>query len=58
MSDDATRPGSVEPNSSRAPGAQCSQNHTLPAPQIITDGSAPLVFDPTLKYSTEQVVLF
>ena len=27
-------------------------------PQIITDGSAPSVFDPTLEYSTEHVVLF
>ena len=31
---------------------------SLPAPQILTDGSAPSVFDPKLEYSTEQVVLF
>ena len=46
------------PDSSRAPGAQCYQISTLPAPKIITDGPAPSVFDPTLEYSTEQVVLF
>ena len=38
--------------------AQGSQNGALPAPQTIIDGSAPSVFDPTLEYSTEQVVLF
>ena len=27
-------------------------------PQIITDGSAPSIFDPNLEYSTEQVLLF
>ena len=53
-----TRPGSEGPDSSRAPEAQCSPSTTLPAPKIITDGSAPSVFDPTLEYSTEQVVLF
>ena len=58
MSDGATKPGPVGPDSSRAPGAQCSQNITLPAAQIITDGAAPSVFDPTLEYSTEQVVPF
>ena len=58
MSDGVTMPGSVGPDSSRAPGAQCSRNSALPAPRIITDGSAPSVFDPTLEYSTEQVVLF
>ena len=46
------------PDLSRAPGAQCSQNSTLPVPQVITDGSAPLVFDLIPEYSTEQVVLF
>ena len=30
----------------------------LPAPQILTDGSALSVFDTTLEYSTEQVVPF
>ena len=39
ISDGAARPGSVGPQSSRAPGAQCSQNSTLPAPQMITDDS-------------------
>ena len=58
VSDGATRPGSVGPDSSRAPGAQCSQNSTLPAPQILTDGLAPSAFDPQLEYITEQVVLF
>ena len=38
--------------------AQCSQNSTPPAPQIVTEGSAPSIFDPTLKHSTEQVVMF
>ena len=46
------------PDSSRAPGAQRSRSSTLAAPQILTDGSAPSVFDPKLEYSTEQVVLF
>ena len=32
--------------------------NTLPAPRTITDGSASLVFDPTLEYSTGQGVLF
>ena len=45
-------------DSSRAPGAQRSRSSTLPAPQILTDGSAASVFDPKLEYSTEQVVLF
>ena len=58
VSDGDTRPGSVRPDSSRAPGAQRSRSRTLPAPQMLTDGSAPSVFDPKLEYSTEQVVLF
>ena len=58
MSDGATRPGPVEQDSSRAPGAQRSQNSTLPAPQIITDGSAPSIFDRIFESSKEQVVLF
>ena len=57
MSDGPTRPGSVGPDSSRAPGVQLTQSSTLPAPQILTDASAPSVFDPKLEYSTEQVVL-
>ena len=58
MIDGATRPGSVEPDPSCGPGAQWSRSSTLPAPQILTDGSAPSVFYPKLEYSTEQVVLF
>ena len=58
MNDGATRPGSVGPDSSRGSGTQRSRNSLLPAPQIITDGSAPSIFDPTLEYTTEQVVLF
>ena len=46
MSDGDTGPGSVGPDSSRTPGAQRSRSSTLPAPQILTDGSAPSVFDP------------
>ena len=46
MSDGPTRPGSVGPDSCRAPRAQRSRSSTLPAPQILTDGSAPSVFDP------------
>ena len=56
-SDDATRPGPVGPDPSRASGVKCSQNSTA-GPQLITDCSGPSVFDPTLGYSTEQVVLF
>ena len=58
MSDGATRPRFVGPDLSRAPEAQCSQSSTLPALQIITDGSAPPIFDSKLEYSTEQLVLF
>ena len=43
VSDGDTRPGSVGSDSSRAPGAQRSRSSTLPAPQILTDGSAPSV---------------
>ena len=45
------------PESFCAPGAQRSRSSTFPVP-ILTDGSAPSVFDPKLEYSTEQVVLF
>ena len=58
MSDGATRPGSVGPDSTCAPGAQRSQSGTLPAPKLITNGSAPSVFDLTLENLTEQVVVF
>ena len=44
MNNGVTRPGPVEPGSSRAPEPQCFQNSTLQAPQTITDGSAPSVF--------------
>ena len=58
VSDGANRVGFVGPDSFRKPGPQCSQSRTLPAPQIITNGSAPSVFDPSLEYSMEQMVLF
>ena len=60
-SDGVTEPVYVGSDSSRAPGAQCSQRSTLPPPHTATaatDGSAPSAFDPTLEYSTEQAVLF
>ena len=57
-SDGDTRPESVGPDLSRAPGAQRSRRSTLPAAPILTDGSAPSVFDPKLDYSTEQMLLF
>ena len=50
MSDGDTSSGSVGPDSSRATGAQHSWTSTLAAPQTLTDGSAPSVFDPKLKY--------
>ena len=46
------------PDSSRSPGAQRLGVVCCRAPEIPTDGSAPLVVDPELEYSTEQVVLF
>ena len=58
MRDGATTPAPMGPDSSRAPGTQCSQNSRLPPLQVITDCSAPSVFDFTLEYSKEQVVLF
>ena len=51
----------MEPDSPRAPGAQCSQISTLPhthTATAATDDSAPSVFGSTLEYSTERVVLF
>ena len=56
-----TEPVYVEPDSPRAPGAQCSQRSTLAPPHTataVTDDSTYSVFDPTLEYSTERVVLF
>ena len=58
MRDGATRPASAGQDSCRAPRNQLSHSSTLPALSNITDGSAPSVFDPTLEYSTEHVVLF
>ena len=52
----------MEPGSLRTQGAQYSQRSTLPAKTHTVSSapgdSAPSVFDPTLEYSTERVVLF
>ena len=52
--------GTVGSDSNRAPEAQCSRTGTLQAQIINTDsdGLAPSAFDPSLEYSTEQVMLF
>ena len=51
----------AEPDTPRAPGAQCSHRRTLPhthTATAATDDSTHSVFDPTPQYSTEWVVLF
>ena len=59
--DGDTGPVYVGTDSSRAPEVQSSPRRTLLTPQTpiaAAGGSTPSVFDPTLEYSTEKVVLF
>ena len=59
-SDGDTARETVGPDSHRDPEAWCSRTGTLQAqiPNTASDGLAPSAFDPSLEYSTDNVVLF